>query len=156
MLGDPKVLDGLNTLNQAEVSLHETGHAWEKVFECEQYKKLRKWVNDQVVGESRKRRRYLEKRLVRLGGKIQVAISPATVDPAASVADTLTAALAAMVNLWKAYQSAYEVVYAAKDWTTADDICGLQKAVEDTIFDLEAFQRQTSDMGLPLFISTKA
>ena len=153
MLGDPGVVATLNTLNQAEVSLHEVGHAWEKVFECLKYKRLRKWVDSDVVGGSRVRRRYLEKRIIRLGGSIDVALSPATVDPKASVAEILTAAFTAAVDLWRLYQSSYEAVYAAKDWPTADDLVGLQKGVESLIFDLEAFQRQIADVGVQLWLA---
>lgn len=156
MLGDPKVLETLNALNQAEISLHEAAHGWEKVFECLKYKKLKKWVDAELVNASRQRRRYLEKRICRLGGELAISMEPTAVNPAASVADILTAALSTAMTLWGSYQAAYRDVYAARDFTTADDLVDLQRSVESTIFDLEAFQRQVKDLELPLFISTKA
>lgn len=154
MLGDPQVVAALNHLNQLEIGLHEALHGWEKVYQCGKYKKLRKWV-DKQVNATRDRRRYFEQRVIRLGGVLEISMASSTVDPATSTSDFLEMLLEAATELWSAYQSAYLTIEAAKDYTTADDVCQWHKKVESCVFTLEAFQRQITDMGLPVFLSTQ-
>ena len=147
MIGRPGVVDALNVLLASEITLHEAGHGWEKVFECHKYKKLRKWFDSEIEG-SRERRRYLEKRIVRLGGTLKITMSPATVDPAGSIAEIVSDSTTFFLSMLEAYRAGWDAVYKAGDSTTADDLCQLQKTVEHAIFQLEAFAVQIADIGI--------
>jgi bacterioferritin (cytochrome b1) len=153
MTGDPKVIKALNELVALEITVHEVGHGWEKVWECAGYKGLRKFWDDKVVGKSRIRRRYLEKRIVRFEGQITVTLQTATIDPATKAEAALAGAMKAVMNLLNAYRSAWKAVSDAGDNTTADDLCDLQKSVEATIFKLESWARQISDIDIKLWLA---
>ena len=153
MTGDPKVLKALNDLLALEITLHEVGHAWEKVWECAGYKGLRKFWDRRVVGDSRCRRRYLEKRIVRLEGQIMVTLQPATIDPATKAEAALAGAIKAVMGLLATYRGAWKTVYDAGDNTTADDLCDLQKSVESILFKLESWARQISESDIKLWLA---
>jgi len=153
MTGNPAVLKALNELLALEITLHEAGHAWEKVWECAGYKALRKFWDCKIVGKSRVRRRYLEKRIVRLEGQITIPVQSMTIDPGTKAEAALTGAMKAVMGLLNAYRAAYKTVEDAGDNTTADDLCDLQRSVESTIFKLEAWARQIGDTDVKLWLA---
>lgn len=154
MTGDPAVLKALNDVFALEVTCFEVVHAFEHVFERRKYKCLKKWF-DKQVDHSRDRRRFLTDRCFALDGVLLVTLRSTTVDPKQAPEEILTATLALATELLAAYRSAYELAESKEDNGTADELCSLQKDVEETVLTLEAFAGQIADVGLQAFLATK-
>jgi bacterioferritin (cytochrome b1) len=146
-LGKPEVIDALNVLLTSEITLHEVAHAWEKVFKCHGYKELRRWFCAQI-DSSGKRRLFLEKRIVLLGGIVRLSMVPAVVDPSTEIDVVIADSSRFFLSILDEYRIAWDVVSKAGDYTTASDLCQRQKCVERAIFELESFALQISDIGI--------
>jgi bacterioferritin (cytochrome b1) len=155
MQGDVAVIKALNDVFALEVTLFESVHAWEHVFQRRKYRCLRKWY-DKEVKRSRDRRRYLTDRCFELDGVLMLQVRPMLFNPSDTPEAIFAATSALAGELLTAYQSAYGTAEKAGDNRTADKLCGHQGDVEDLVLDLEAFTAQIADMGLSEFLGTKA
>jgi bacterioferritin (cytochrome b1) len=154
MTAFPGVLDALNALIPSEVTLHEAAHGWEYVFAFHKVKRLRKFFRWQLRA-SHRRRAYLEKRIIRLGGTIRISMTPATIDPAGDVGEVVADSTRFFVSLLDGYRAAWNAIHTAGDITTASEVAEMERCIERAIFELEAFAVQIENVGLAPWIQSQ-
>lgn len=154
MQADPSVAAALNATLALEITFFEVVHAYEHVFKRRKYKKLREWFDD-IVSDSRGRRRYLTDRLFKLDSPASIGMGSAVVNPAEKVEAILSSTLGLAQALLASYQAGYVTAESAGDNVTADGFCDLQADVESLVGSLEAFAGQIEEVGLSVWLGEK-